>query len=218
MCDAGYFFGFDDPNSESTQACDIFWAVSGADSAPIFIIVPIQDVVAAILYCPMAAVNGEETFWVCFVDRSTGDAVGDFTGALATLFLCEVAFNGEGLPDMGKVEVVVELGGGPDLSDFDSSMVRRRTLDEVRLLAIFEPEGNIFEKGALVCFDGEMIMGMTLRDQILRDLALSQQGIGRHILARDIDGVQQGDGHVDFVRAFGLFMVAYGQGANFFWA
>jgi hypothetical protein len=61
-------------------------------------------------------------------------------------------------------------------------------------------------------------MSATPGHQIVRDLALSQQGIGRYILAFDINGVQQGDGHLDFIRAFGLFMVAYGQGANFFWA
>ena len=32
----------------------------------------------------------------------------------------------ERLSDVGKVKVVVEFGGGPDLSDFDSSMVRGR--------------------------------------------------------------------------------------------
>ena len=119
---------------------------------------------------------------------------------------------------MGKVEVVVELEGGPDLSDFDSSMVRRRTLDKIRLLAILEPEGDIFQKAFLVSFDGEMIMGMTLCDQVLGDLSLSQQSIGSHILALNVNGVKQGDGHLDFVSAFGIFVVFYRQGTHFFWA
>jgi len=48
-------------------------------------------------------------------------------------------FDGEGLPDEGEVKVVVEFGGGPDLSDFDSSMVRGRRLNKIGLLAVLEP-------------------------------------------------------------------------------
>jgi hypothetical protein len=59
-------------------------------------------------------------------------------------------------------------------------------------------------------------MGMTLRDQIRRDLAPRQQSIGRYILALEINGIWQRDGHRDFVRAFELFAVFYRQGANFF--
>ena len=173
---------------------------------------------AAIFYCPMAAVNGEQTCWAGFIDRPAGDAVGNFTGALTALFIDELAFNGEGLSDVREAKVVVELGCGPDFSDFDSSMVGRGTLDESRLFAIFEPESDVFEEGALVSFDGEMIMGMTIRDEVIRDLTLGQKSIGRHILALDINGVKQGDGHLDFVRAFDVFGVFYRQGAHFFWA
>ena len=67
-------------------------------------------------------------------------------------------------------------------------MVRGRILDEIWLLAILEPEGDVFKKAGLVSFDGEMIMGMTFRDQIVGELALGQQGIGRYILALEIDG------------------------------
>jgi hypothetical protein len=49
-----------------------------------------------------------------------------------------VPFDDERLSDMGKVKVVVEFGCGPDLSDFDSSMVRERILNEIQLLPILE--------------------------------------------------------------------------------
>ena len=91
-------------------------------------------------------------------------------------------------------------------------------LDEVRFFAIFKPECDIFQKVFLVSFDGKMIVGMTLSDQVLRDLALGQQCIGSHILALNINGIKQGDSHFDLVRAFGIFMVLYRQGTHFFWA
>jgi len=119
---------------------------------------------------------------------------------------------------VGEVKVVVEFGGCPDFSDFDSAMVRGCTLDEVRFFAIFKSECDIFQKAFLVSFDGEMIVGMTLSDQVLRDLALGQQCIGSHILALNINGIKQGNSHFDLVRAFGIFMVLYRQGTHFFWA
>ena len=73
------------------------------------------------------------------------------------------------------------------------------------------------QNATLVSFDGEMIMGMTLLDQVVGDLALGQQGIGRDILALNIDGIQYGDSHLDLVGTFDFFMVFYRQGTDFFW-
>ena len=62
-------------------------------------------------------------------------------------------------------------------------------------------------------------MGMTLRHQVVGNLALGQSRLrrDRHILALNIDGVKQGDGHLDFVGAFEFFVVFYWQGTHFFW-
>ena len=94
---------------------------------------------------------------------------------------------------------------------------KKAGLDEVRFFAIFKPECDIFQKAFLVSFDGEMIMGMTLRHQVLGNFALGQQSIGGHILAFNIDGIEHGDGHLDFVGAFDFFIVFYRKGPNFFW-
>ena len=128
-----------------------------------------------------------------------------------------MSLDDEGLSNVGEVQVVVELGGSPDLSDFNSSMVWGRMLNEIRLLAVLEPQGDVFENAALVSFNGEMIMGMTLGNQILSNLALGQEGIGRNVLALQIEGFEQGDGHFDLVGAFEFFIVFYGQSPHFFW-
>jgi len=73
------------------------------------------------------------------------------------------------------------------------------------------------ENAALVSFDGKMIMGMALGDQVVGDLALGQQSIGCQILALKIDGFKQGNGHLDLVGAFDLFIVFYRKGSHFFW-
>ncbi len=92
----------------------------------------------AILNGPVAAINIEDTLWVSLLRRSTGDAVSDFTKADAALFLYRASFDEERLSDVGEVEVVIEFGVGPDLSDFDSSMVGGRILNEIRLLPVLE--------------------------------------------------------------------------------
>ena len=165
----------------------------------------------------MATVNVEETLRAGITDISAGDAVSNFTGALATFLIYELPFNGERLSDVGEIKIVVELGSCPDLADFDSPMVRGHTLNELWFLAILKPEGDIFPKAFLISFDGEMIVGMTISDYVLRDLALGQQSIGSHILALNINGVKQGDGHLDLVGAFDFFTIVYGQSPHFFW-
>jgi len=137
--DTADLFRFDDPDGESAKPCDVFWAVTSSDSASVFIVVPINDVMTTILNTPMATVDLENALWVGLLRGSTGDAISDFTRGLATLFVGEAPLDGERLSDMGEVEIVVEFGGGPDFSDFDPSMIRGRILDEIGFLAILEP-------------------------------------------------------------------------------
>ena len=57
---------------------------------------------------------------------------------------------------------------------------------------------------------GRQFSRLALLDQIRGQLALGEQGIGGDVLAGNLDGVEQGDGHFDFVRAFDLFSPLYG--------
>lgn len=131
-------FGFDQTDGETAKSRDIFRAVAGSDSTSVFIIVPIQDMVTAIFNDPMTPVDGEEALGIGLFGGSAGDAIGDLEGAFATFFDDAVAFNGEGLSHMREVEIVIELRGGPDFSDFDASMVRGGIVDELGLEAILE--------------------------------------------------------------------------------
>lgn len=131
-------FGFDQTDGETANSRDIFRAVAGSDSASVFIIVPIQDMVTAIFNDPMTPVDGEDTLGICLFGGSARDAIDDLHGAFATLFDGAVPFNDEGLPNMREVEIVIELQGGPDFSDFDASMVWGGIVDELGLEAILE--------------------------------------------------------------------------------
>jgi hypothetical protein len=90
-------------------------------------------------------------------------------------------------------------------------------LDEMRLAPILEVELQGLEQSRLVAFDGEMVMGVAFLDQIGGETALGEQGIGTDLLALNIEGIQQRDGHFDLVGALDFCPILYGQGTYFFW-
>jgi hypothetical protein len=89
---ASYTFGFYDADGESSESSDVFRAVTGADSAAIFVIIPINDVVATIFDTPMAPVCIEKLLGVGLLRGSARDAVRDFTGFFTALFFYAVPF------------------------------------------------------------------------------------------------------------------------------
>jgi len=171
---ASYALGFDDSDGKTAEPGDVFRAVAGAYAAAVFIEVPVQDVVAAVFNDPVATVGGKHTLRVCLLGRSTGDAVRDLTGVFTGFLLRELSLNEKCLSDMGKVQIVVEFGGGPDLSHFDPAVIRRITSNEIRLLAILEIQFDIFKDSGLIAFDGEVVRSVSLFDQVGGNLFLGQ--------------------------------------------
>ena len=137
--DASDLFGFDDTNGKTSKSGDILGAVAGTDSASVFVVVPIQDVMAAILNRPMASIQVEKTLGIGLVCGSTGDAVSNLIRVLAGFLLEGVPFDEKGLSHVREVKVAVEFTGGPNLSDFDPSMIRGGILNEIRFSTILEP-------------------------------------------------------------------------------
>ena len=172
---------------------------------------------AAVFDAPVASIDGEELLGGCFVGLSAGDAVGEVVGVFSALFFNRFSLNQEGLLDVGKVEIEVECGGGPNFSSFDPTMIWGIIGNEIGFLSILEIQLDIFEEAGLVAFDGEVVMGLTLEAQIIGDLALGQESIGGNVFALDIDGIEQRDGHFDFIGALEFFIAFYGQRADFFW-
>ena len=162
LCNAAHAFGFDGSDGEAAESRDVFRAVAGAYPAAVFIEIPVQDVVTAILDAPVPAIDGKELLGVCFVRLSAGDAVGDVVGVFPALFFYRFPLDHEGLSHVGEVEVGVEFGGGPNFSGFDPAMIRGIISNEIRFLAILEIQFDIFKECGLVAFDGEVVMGFTL--------------------------------------------------------
>lgn len=86
----------------------------------------------------------------------------------------------------------------------------------VRLFAVLKKEGKVVQKSWLVAFDGEVIMRLSGFDQIRGYLALRQEGIGTDGLPFNVDSIEQGNSHFDFVGLLDLAVIPYGQSADFF--
>ena len=112
---------------------------------------------ATVFNGPVAAIDGEDAFWIGLVRSSACDAVRDFTEGLAGLFMCGLSLDHESLSQMGEVEIVVELGCGPYFTNFDPAVIGRVALNEMGIFRVFKMDGDIFEKSGLVILDGEVV-------------------------------------------------------------
>ena len=106
--------------------------------ASVFVIVPIDNVMAAVFDAPVATVDSKHTLRVGFLRSSTCNAIGDFTGVRTCFFICGLPLDEKSLSDMRKVQIVVELGCGPDFADFDPAMIRRVTIDKIGVFPVFK--------------------------------------------------------------------------------
>ena len=176
--------------------------MAGADTAAVLVVVPIEDVVAAVFDGPMAAVDFEQATGVGLCGGAAGDAVGDIDRAFAAVFLDGFPFDGEGLAEMGEVEIAVELGGCPDLAGFDAPVVGRVVPEEVGLFSILKNQSHILKQRGLIGFDGEVVVGLTFGDQVVGEFALGEQSIGGDVFVLEIEAVEQRDGHADLVGLF----------------
>ncbi len=72
---AAHTFGFNCAYGKAAQPGDIFRPVAFADTAAVFVEVPVDDVMAFVFDAPMAAVYGQQASGVGLLGRSTGDTV-----------------------------------------------------------------------------------------------------------------------------------------------
>ena len=94
-----------------------------ADTAAVFIVIPVDDVMTAILDAPVPAVILQHLGGAGLVGCFAGNPIGEILGLLAVFFMDRDPSYPEGLADMGEVQVVIELGGNPDVSDFEAAML-----------------------------------------------------------------------------------------------
>ncbi len=81
--------------------------MAGAYSATVFVIVPVNNIMARVLDAPMATIGGKNALGVGLHRALAGDAVADIAGILAAFLMRKFAFDDKSLSDVGKIQVVV---------------------------------------------------------------------------------------------------------------
>ena len=71
-------FGFNDADGKAAQAGDVLWAVIGSDPAPVFVKVPVNDIMTAILNTPINSICLEHLLDISLVGGSAGDTINKF--------------------------------------------------------------------------------------------------------------------------------------------
>lgn len=143
---------------------------------------------ATVFDTPVAAIGFKNTLGVGLLRGPAGDTVSHITGVRAGFFVCGFALNHKSLLDIRKGKIAVELGRRPNFALFDTAVVGWITKDKIRFPGIFKEQCDVFKESGLVSFDGEVIMRLTVIDQVGGKLALGQKGIGGNVLALNIDG------------------------------
>jgi len=110
--------------------------MASAYAAAVFVIVPIDNVMTAVFDAPVAAVGGKNALSVGLRRGSAGDAIGDFTGVFAAFFICGFPLDEKSLSEVGKVQIAVKFGCGPDFADFNPAVIRRVALYKIGLRAV----------------------------------------------------------------------------------
>jgi hypothetical protein len=82
--------------------------------------------VAAVFDAPVPTVHPEQTFGTGLFFLSAGDAIGDFLRTFLGFIVDYFPLHRVRLPDMGKVQTVVEIGDGPNLPRLDAAMAKLR--------------------------------------------------------------------------------------------
>src|SRR5438552_2162227 len=79
---------------------------------------------------------------------------------------------------------------GTLLPRFDASVIGRRGLDVIwrPLPPILKGQLQVFQRTGLIAFHGEMVMAPA-PNNVVRQIALGQQSVGRHVLALQVDGL-----------------------------
>ena len=138
LCDVGRALRLDHADGEAAQAGDVFRAVAGTDTAAVLVIVPIEDIMAAVFDTPVTAIGVEDVLGIGLIRGAAGDPISDLLGKSAIFFIDDFPFDDESLLDVGEIEVGVKFGGRPDSASFNPAMVGRGIVNEVRFLSFLE--------------------------------------------------------------------------------
>lgn len=102
LSDTAHPFAFDEAHGESSQACHILRTMACADTAAVFIVIPVDDVMTAVLDVPVPAVILQHLGGAGLVGCFTGNPIGDLLPLLAAFLWIVIRCTLKACPTWGK--------------------------------------------------------------------------------------------------------------------
>ena len=100
-------FGFDETDGEAAQPGDVRGAMSCPNAAAVFMVIPINHIVATVFDAPMPTVCLKDFLGISLFGRAAGHSINDFVSAFSRFLFDDFPFNHEGLADVGKSQEAV---------------------------------------------------------------------------------------------------------------
>lgn len=97
-------------------------AVAFADLTAVLVKGDVPDPVQAVFDCPMATGQIQYAHGICTIRGETGNPVDGFGVLFVVDQFCDVALDAKALCDMREAKVIVELGAGPNMAQFQTAM------------------------------------------------------------------------------------------------
>ena len=168
---SGFLKRLEDAHRKAAQTGDVLRAGAGSDSAAIFIVVPVDDVMNA-FDAPMPPVDGQHAFGRGLLRCAARDPQCDLTSLRAGLFVDGFALDHKDLPGMGEVEAGIQRRGAPNTPRLNAAMIRGRDLDEIGGPARLEQQGDIaLQRWLVALHPGPAVLA-------LRDVSIHSPAIG----------------------------------------
>jgi hypothetical protein len=94
----------------------------GSDLGTVLIEGDVSNIMAFIFDAPVSPVEFEELFWRCFLWGQAGDDVNSFAAFFAGFDFFGMAFDTGNLSTEREVHIIIQIGGCPYFSDFQTAM------------------------------------------------------------------------------------------------
>ena len=94
-----------------------------AHTAAVFVEGHIADPMEPVFNRPMVSAQGEQALGIGLLGFQAGEAINGFGAELLGDLIGGVPADREDLTHMGKGDVIVQIGAGPDMTDFQSAVI-----------------------------------------------------------------------------------------------
>lgn len=127
-----------------------------------------------IFNAPVPSIIFQYIFGAGYIRRFAGKSICKYSSLFATFHKVSDTFHHEYLPHMRKIKVFIQVGGCPNVSGFNASVIRAIYCAEIRLsVYIFKAESNVFHELFLIPFSCKVIVGISLFHQVTCQCSLS---------------------------------------------